>query len=734
MNFRSLGFKLIASGLVILGVFFWVSLTILKEVENKQLLLQKYSRISAVSSTIVKVNRGIYEIQYLTSVYSNTGSSSILKKIQNRFRSLKAQAEALIEIEENEVDISSILKVMRSFGDSITSLESQFNYRKNMIDVQLKNEMLLGVEQIERHLAKTNNNRQKISFLQLNQLWMQIYIDSMNFINTKDYQSKLNVQSKIQEAKNLRKQIFKDNKKFSLKIEKLETTFNEAIQANRLYLSLVNVVMGGATHEITAISEKLLLESLEALQKIDSDGKAVFAKSRAIIYTTIGISLPLFLIVVLFIYFNVVHSLKKVTTTFSFFEKGLFDRIIPGLNRKDEIGQLARAADSFKLVSLEMNRAKKKAERLAQSKADFLANMSHEIRTPMNGIIGMVSLLQSTNVDEKQSEMLRTIESSGESLLRILNDILDHSKIEAGKLDIELRPFCLDELLKEVRFLFEERVEEKNIKLIEQRNFEEMIYLNGDNTRIKQVLINLISNAVKFTKNGHIIISTNVLDRGENIDISFSVKDTGIGIKKENIKKLFSAFSQADESITRRFGGTGLGLSISKALVELQGGKISVKSVAGEGSEFSFQLTLDRVAEINRVNNCVEMFTFDQNKRVLLVEDSKTNILVASKMLEKFHVLFDIAENGHEAVEKFKATFYDLIFMDMQMPIMDGLTATKKIRALSRGEETYIIAMTANAFTEDKEKCLKAGMDEFTSKPISLSKISELLIKYKKAA
>lgn len=381
--------------------------------------------------------------------------------------------------------------------------------------------------------------------------------------------------------------------------------------------------------------------------------------------------------------------------------------------------------------------AKEDAENYAKAKSLFLANMSHEIRTPLNGVLGMISLLKDTPTNEEQKSYIKTIESSGEGLLTIVNDILDYSKLEAGQVHIESLPFYVREEIENIVKLYEKSALEGEIHV--KVSIAEHIpnTLEGDPTRLKQILANLISNAIKFTpKGGSVTISldTPTLTPATGLDFyRFSVRDTGVGISKKNQKNLFQSFSQADMTITRKYGGTGLGLSICYSLTMLMGGEISLESSEGLGTTFHVTLPLHLPSE-----EVVKSQTRPENDTplgeqyphtILIAEDNLTNQKVISKILNKLGYEVDLANNGQEAYEKAVTKNYTIILMDMQMPVMDGVTATKKILKKLTKNPPKILALTANAMEDDRALCFAAGMTEFLTKPIQRRQLREVLIK-----
>ena len=408
-------------------------------------------------------------------------------------------------------------------------------------------------------------------------------------------------------------------------------------------------------------------------------------------------------------------------------------------NESEDLNEeLAAEIEQRKRIEKELQKAKEVAEAASKTKSEFLANMSHEIRTPMNGILGTLQLLQGSELSESQEEYINIAYNSGESLLSLLNDILDFSKIEAGKLELEYISFDIKRLIKELTVLLKQKADEREVQLEMDLAENVPAFIKGDSARIRQIVANLMTNAIKFTEKGKVTVKVLVLEKSEKTArLRIEIIDTGIGISEEAQRKLFNSFTQADGSTTRKYGGTGLGLAIVRQLVTMMRGRLGVNSVEGEGASFwveiGFEIGNESMAanKIKAVSAPVEMLS----GKVLLVEDNPVNQIVARKMLEKVGLTYDVVNNGLEAVERLKqAHDYDLVLMDCQMPVMDGYAATEAIREFEAesGNQKHltVIAMTANAMEGDKEKCLAAGMDDYVAKPVKQVSLKETLARW----
>lgn len=719
-------------------IFVNISNNVDRNVQNLENLVQ-------VSIDVMNINKDIADLQRNTLVYSTTGSSSVYEKMidthQSVLRDLRSISLKLNQDDKKEV-VSEMIDVLKRYQDNLMDLRLRHKSRDQYLNVLFPKILKKGEERLNLLINEFENKKSK-NYIETNKIlkeWLKSYLLAKSFLEKRDYGLKKETLSNIREMRSriVSLNISEVQKEELLKnVSEFQSVFNRSIQVNRVYLSLINVVMAGDAFEFTRLADRLTKLSLSELERIKEVSRKQFEESSH--YLNVFFIVSILVIVITLIYFSkfIVNRISEISYAFKKLTDGKVDSIIPYVEYSDEIGRLANAANSYKSLNEEVRIEKERVEKLAKSKSEFLANMSHEIRTPMNGILGMVSILSDSDLSEKQRKMLETIDSCGESLLTILNDILDLSKVEVGTIEFENKFHSLENLVHSIHFLFNSNAKNKGIEYeCHIENIKDVPDLiKTDITRLKQILINFISNAIKFTSEGRVdfIIRCKELENSL-YQFEFEVRDTGIGIEKDSISKLFDSFTQADSSITRKYGGTGLGLAISKKLSDLMGGEIVVESEVGKGSTFKLRINLEGKEDFPEESIIEEIDTKESNSKldILIVEDNDINIKVLKMVLKNFNEDCDISKNGQLAVEATTNKEYDLIFMDMQMPVMDGISATKIIRTLDKGKTPRIYALTANAFEDDRKRCIEAGMNGFLTKPIRSEKVFEVLSEVRK--
>lgn len=536
----------------------------------------------------------------------------------------------------------------------------------------------------------------------------------------------------------------KTNLETSKKLSNYKNAFNKVAE---LYISIGNNNNTGVYGQISLLS-KDIKNKINELEGIAENG--IFKKNSDIDkYVKIS-----FALIVLFIIGVIVYLSRLLTRDIKKLQSSIHTFIRSGFKEKEdlktekskilEINFLYKAYDLLKENLLKnidgLKLTIEELERTTVYKSSFLANMSHEIRTPLNGIIGVLNLIDQSNLDKQQIKLLEIANYSSSHLLGLINLILDYSKITAGKMELELRPVSLEKDLSNLIKIFEFQANEKGIDLLytfnKSSNASDLVV--GDSIRINQIIINLLNNAIKFTNKGWIKLSIEQKKTDTYFDeFIIAVEDTGVGIKKSKIDKIFTAFEQEDISTTRKFGGTGLGLTISNDLAKLMGSELQYRPSDTEGACFYFSLKLKRTdAKLDKVNNnsglLKNLHRLGETIKVLIVDDNTMNQKVLGLMLKKFKLEIDYANNGLEALEFTKRNDYSIVFMDVQMPLMDGLEATKKIKSSNRylSNPYPIVAVSASAYTDDRKKAAEHGIDDFISKPIEIKKLNYLLIKY----
>ncbi len=710
------GIKIILGLSFVLAVLVLQNFSILNTINQTNELQRRTSKYGNATRVLMQIELLTSDLQKDILAFDFFGKKSLidemLKDSKDIDRYLKVISKSAID-SKNVETIEKMFKLNKELKTNIQEIYTRYQHLKQTRDNDLYQKYQNGIKFFE------SKKMQKAELT-----WVKAYLSAMNFLNKREYRLKIKTYDLLKDLKEQENRF----KQVGFIADNFKEAFDRAVQANRSYLSLSRVVMAGEANEFLILARKLKEQGLTDLIQIKSKTLKEFESIIWLMYFSIGFTVILLFGLAIFYRQSITNRILEITNTFK--EIMAKENIYFKGNDKhsDEVDELSKAADSFKQMALDLKDAKKEAELATKIKSEFLANMSHEIRTPMNGIIGMISLLESTSLDSEQTKMLKTITSSGNSLLTILNDILDFSKLEAGKFIPENHPFSLDNLLDDIKFLFKKPAIEKGIAFNVNLSGDVPNYVIGDITRIKQILINLCSNAIKFTEEGSVDLSvlTRKMSDG-HYSLKFEVRDSGIGIEKDVLPFLFDSFTQADNSITRRFGGTGLGLSISSKLAFAMHSKIYVESELDVGSCFSFEIILEK-ARAPEVKDEVPEVLISKKLKILVAEDNAINVIVISKALSALGHDYVHVVNGVEAVRAMKNESFDLVLMDMQMPVMDGIVATKEIRTFNK--RVPILALTANVMPEDKEKCLQAGMNDFLTKPIKLPDLRTFIEKY----
>lgn len=745
---------------------------------------RQFKQESADTHLMLKIDKNVSELQRYILAFSNTEKGASSAQLQSIRNELSLDIDKLLAINTlaNSLENSKLAQmrqVAQGFSEKIENLERERSFRESLVNEKLGanfDALDVGLDKIFQNSGKRTQKEIALNLWSIQRNIADAETLSGRYFVKREFQLRQRVIKDLQVASSLlRSQLplivdldsrLEINSVFAL-VDETILLFNKAVQADRNYLFLVNVVIAGETSELSNLSESLKSAKLQKQNELflDTEKHIALIQNFYIFVSLVGVLIAA--AAALIIGSRISQPLQSITHTFSRLVSGEALTEIPGMNRNDEIGQLALAANIFRKNTVRtqelLSQTEKLAENLTQrekalelavakaqdanlAKSQFLANMSHELRTPMNAILGMLFLLQKTDLNFRQTDYAVKTEGAARSLLSLLNDILDLSKAEAGKMELDPIPFNLEHVFRDLNVILATNLVAKSVELDFSIGDGVPHYLFGDALRLKQVLINLGGNAIKFTERGSVMISvTQTFDRDDQQLLNFFVRDTGIGIAPESQEKIFSSFTQAEASTTRRFGGTGLGLAISQRLVALMGGTLILESELGKGSCFHFSIKLPSLSaqEIEALNKKIDVGSLAmgdrrlEKMRVLLVEDNPTNQQIAVELLEAEGAKVQVANHGQEAVDiladnihSLNQAGFDVVLMDLQMPVMDGLTATREIRNTLSLLDLPIVAMTANAMASDREACINASMNDHIGKPFDISHVIQVLRKH----
>lgn len=721
------------------------------------------------TTLLLEIEKDMLGLQRNVLVYSYIGYAGVINKIRFLERGIEARLETLegMKKEDGPEAIDRFNRLKHHYKGYKDGFEDTI-YKRNELTTVMNKEALPTHQKLQKLIqgiiSRSNQKgdyKSAILAYEISRNLLQVRFNLGSFLSAPDA-------SLIEGTKSILKQVSQNTKLLKKRlgvrhvnaVESLllsfEHKFLEMVNINRNYLALINVVLPGKASEINKLTKEL-----DALEKaeLEAVNKIITADMHSSKDNYILLSLLAAMIGVIsssLISSSISGPVKKITEILTRLAKGDKEIDIPGLSRADEVGEMAIAANNFKtmarnlgnrtqelqIANYEATKAKEQAEHANHTKGDFLAIMSHEIRTPMNGIFGMGELIVESGLDTQQKEYMQILMNSAESLLVILDDVLDFSKIDAGKLELDPVPVNLRKLMEEATDILVIKAEEKGIEILMKYDDDVPVSVIADPVRVRQILTNLISNSIKFTNKGYISLRAENLT-GDDIEsstayIKISIEDTGIGIPIEHQNKLFDKFTQADTSTTRKFGGTGLGLAICKQLAELMDGKMGLSSVDAEGSVFWFTMLLevseqeDIPDEEHHTDEEIANIHFDGAK-ILIAEDNAVNQEIVKEILTRAGCEVHVAINGEQAVRAAFKDKYDLILMDCQMPIMDGFEASRKLseaKANKTIDNIPIIALTANVMKGDKDACLEAGMQDYIPKPVRKKLIIEMLDKW----
>ena len=760
---RSIKSKIIATLAVLAGLLLiqsylfnhlQKSLTSLQNIQNNAI---------SQSEAVVKLERDVMALQSHAVAFIDKANKNNITK----FKTYLDQANIHLEqLKLNTLDKTPEYKNMLArLSEHLANYETTFE--KVVVNRQKREQIYLSgfklpIEELQQKvmaLESVSNNDKKILYNDILLTIGNLKHAAVSYLYKPNFDEAQNVKQNLAFFQKKINRTTAINNSLLDKTINLKKTHNQLILLTRSYTYSVNVVLTGIENELLYLTNKIKSAEEKKLNLVKSQFNSELTKKTKQSSLFTFLILIIILLLCYFIVAFVIKPLSQLTLLLNSMNEGEPITLKNKHAKLSEIASVLKAANTLYLKSeetkqlldetralnvkmeamnTELTQAIEETNKANKTKIDFVANMSHELRTPMNGILGMLQLLQSSEMPAKQEQYAKKAFSSAQSLLQVLNNILDFSKLDSNNVKLEKIPFTLDTIVSNVEDLFSINAQQKGLALNCVVHADRHLTLLGDPIQLNQIINNCIGNAIKFTDKGEVSLTIEVIFQKENeIQLRFSISDTGIGMTQTQSDRVFESFAQGDSSTTRKYGGTGLGLTISKQLTKLLGGDLQVKSELGKGSEFLFTLPFtiaeQRAAHTNNKKAPLPA-TVDLPKlaayKALVVDDNKLNQEITSAMLSKFDLNTTIANDGLDAIDKVSAQHFDIVFMDIQMPNMDGLEATKELRA--KGYNMPIIALSAAVEPRDRKAAADAGMDDFLVKPIVFNSLCESLNKHLK--
>ena len=761
---RSIKSKIIATLAVLAGLLFiqsylfnhlQKSLTSLQNIQNNAI---------SQSEAVVKLERDVMALQSHAIAFIDKANKNNITK----FKTYLDQANIHLEqLTLNTLDKTPEYKNMLTrLSEHLKNYETTFE--KVVINRQKREQIYSSgfkqpIEELQKKvmaLESLSNEDKKILYNDILLTISNLKHAAVSYLYKPNFDEAQNVKQNLAFLHTKINRMSAINDSLLDKTINLKKTHNQLILLTRSYTYSVNVVLTGIENELLYLTNKIKSAEEEKLNLVKSQFNSELTKKTKQSSLFTFLILIIILLLCYFIVAFVIKPLSQLTLLLNSMNEGEPITLKNKHAKLSEIASVLKAANTLYLKSeetkqlldetralnvkmeamnTELTQAIEETNKANKTKIDFVANMSHELRTPMNGILGMLQLLQSSEMPAKQEQYAKKAFSSAQSLLQVLNNILDFSKLDSNNVKLEKIPFTLDTIVSNVEDLFSINAQQKGLALNCVVHADRHLTLLGDPIQLNQIINNCIGNAIKFTDKGEVSLTIEVIFQKENkVQLRFSISDTGIGMTQAQSDRVFESFAQGDSSTTRKYGGTGLGLTISKQLTKLLGGDLQVKSELGKGSEFLFTLPFtiaeQRAAHTNNKKTPLPA-TVDLPKlaayQALVVDDNKLNQEITSAMLSKFDLNTTIANDGRDAIDKVSAQHFDIVFMDIQMPNMDGLEATKELRA--KGYNMPIIALSAAVEPRDRKAAADAGMDDFLVKPIVFDALYESLDKHLKS-